>query len=165
LIWVFFCYLLVHFCSYVLLFRHLGAFKAERPIFLYHAVPALAVTVVALGTIIVRPTADMVAAGALVVSVHGIYSLSFLELWSLAQGSYSVNILARLERARRDGAQPDLADLENIGTGKKVDRLAGLQRLALIRPTGQGFGLSRRGRIAAAVLYAIVCLANVKEAG
>ncbi len=162
---IFICYLALHFGGYVLLFRHLEVFRRERPIFLYHAAPALAVTLTALTAAMVGPTPDRFASFVLVVSLHGVYSISFLELWSLAQGGYSVNMLGWFEQGRLAGVQPDLAQLEAIGTGKKTDRLAGLERLALIRPRGRGYGLTGRGRAVAAALYLILRTANLKEPG
>jgi hypothetical protein len=163
--WLFLCYLTMHFGSYIFLFRHLEVSRGERLIFLYHAIPAVVVSGAVLLGVIVSPTADGLAAAALIIAAQGVYSLSFLELWSLAQGGYSVNILTRFEQARIEGVPPDMADLESIGAGKKLDRLAGLQRLCLIRRSDRGFALTRQGRIAAGVLDLVVCLANVKEAG
>ncbi|HJT78345.1 MAG TPA: hypothetical protein VJ739_14170 [Gemmataceae bacterium] len=162
---LFFGYVAAHFAAYVLLFRHRAAFRRERPIFLYHAGPALAVTLTALALALAAPTPGRLAAFVLVVSLHGVYSISFLELWSLAQGGYSVNMLGWFERANAAGARPDLAELETIGSGKKADRLGGLQRLGLLQPHGPGYRLTGRGRLVAAALYGILRLANLKEPG
>jgi hypothetical protein len=145
--------------------RHLDAFRKERVIFLYHTLPAGAVGLAALAAALAVPAPVMLAKAALVMSLHGIYSLSFLELWSLAQGCYSVSILGYLEGARRSGVPADMAELEKIGADKKKNRLDNLQRLALIRRKGQGFGLSWSGRVVATGLHVLMCLANLKEAG
>jgi hypothetical protein len=158
-------YILLHLGLYVLLFRHLDLLKQERAIFLYHAVPALGLTVFALLTVLAGAAADRLAQALLLISLQGIYSLSFLELWSLTEGGYSLSILSYFESARRAGRQPDLADLEHIGAGKKTNRLASLQRLSLLQPTGRGFRLTWRGRIVSAALHVLCSLANLENVG
>src|SRR4030095_9686993 len=82
-------YLIAHFLLYVFIFRKLSVFRTEKGIFLYHFVAALAFALALLGWAIAGqaqpgwPEIVLMAAG------QGIYSLSFLELWSLAQGGYS----------------------------------------------------------------------------
>jgi hypothetical protein len=165
LVWLFLGWIGVHFGLYALLLRHLGAFGRERGIFLYHAVPAAAVAVAALAAAVAAPAWAGPAEVVLVIGLQGIYSLSFLELWALAEGGYSVAILIRLEAARRAAAEVDPAGLEQFGAGKKTGRLAGLQRLSLIQPEGQGYRLTRRGRVVAAAMHALARLSNLKEAG
>jgi hypothetical protein len=162
---VFLAYLGIHFGLYVLLLRNWAWFRQERTIFMYHAIGALSATVAVLVILATQPTADTLAAVVLVVSLQGIYSISFLEVWSLAQGGYSIGILSRFEEAARAGTQPDLAELEKIGAGKKSDRLAGLQRLALIELRSDGLGLRGRGRAVSAALHVLLRLVNRTEAG
>jgi hypothetical protein len=150
-------YLALHFGLYVLVFRHLAAFRRESLIFRYHAFSALASATVAALAVAWNPSAERWAEATLVVGLHGIYSLSFLELWSLAQGGYSLRILMDLERV---GPAPDWAILEEIGAAKKANRLANLQRLGLLQAQDGRLFLSRRGRWVAAALAGIVRLIN-----
>jgi hypothetical protein len=80
-------------------------------------------------------------------SLHGIYSLSFLELWSLSRGSYSLSILAAVERD--PSLQSLLLDTANpgaIGQQKRNARLISLQQLGLLNQqgiiTGTGHGVA-----------------------
>jgi hypothetical protein len=148
-------YLALHFGLYVLVFRHMTAFRREALIFQYHAVPAVAVVMLAALAVICAPSSERCAEAAIVVGLHGIYSLSFLELWSLAQGGYSLRILMDVAGA---GPAPDWTDLESVGAGKKANRQANLQRLGLLEAQDGRLFLSRRGRFVATALAAIVRL-------
>jgi hypothetical protein len=158
-------YFALHFLLYILVLRRLGAFRREKVIFFYHAGPAICLAACAAAAVVLRPSADRLAGAALVVSLQGIYSLSFLELWSLAQGGYSLSILNYFESARRAGRPGDPADLEAIGESKKSDRLAALERLSLVQPTGPRYALTRRGRVVSTVLRGVTRLANLKDVG
>lgn len=163
---LFFIYLLVHLALYALVLRQRPVFHGELPIFLYHALPAAFVALLAVGAIAFEPSVDRLLQATLFLALQGIYSISFLELWSLAQGGYSIQILIQLESARRAGAPPDLAPLEQVGASKKRDRLRGLRNLALVRPkSGGGYGLTAAGRVVSGFLHAIRWLARVRESG
>ncbi len=159
----FLVYLATHFALYVLVLRHLGAFRRELPIFLYHFLPAILVACGAAGAVLIDPSLESGFEAAFVLAAQGIYSLSFLELWALAQGGYSVHILMQMDASR--GIETAPADLERFGSGKQHDRLRGLRALGLIRPLRSGYMLTAAGRIVAGFLHAIRRIANVREAG
>jgi hypothetical protein len=144
-------YLLAHFTIYVVLRR---ALRSERRIFLYHFASASLVAIIGFALLLIEPSAApfSFAALVLVLSVHGIYSLSFLELWSLAQGGYSLSVLASIKHASEAGAEPDFSRLERIGETKKKERIRGLQKLGLLAVRGSDITLTNRGRVAAALL-------------
>jgi hypothetical protein len=158
-------YLAGHFLAYVLVVRHLAWFRHESAILLYHAVPATAVALWALVSCLAAPGSAGIYRAALLLSAQGIYSLSFLELWALAQGGYSLHILTRFASTGSRGTPADPASLQHLGAGKRADRLAGLVRLHLIRPQGDGFRLTGRGRAVAGLLTCFARLANFKELG
>ncbi len=86
-------YLALHFLLYVLVLRGRPLVQSERGIFLYHFGSAAVFTLVAF-CLAVSYFSDAAIAIAIGLSaLHGIYSLSFLELWTLAEGSYSMSIL------------------------------------------------------------------------
>ena len=99
------------------------------------------------------------------IALHGIYSTSFLELWSLAQGGYSLQILEAVGRLSRTGGGVDRAVLRAIGEAKRSGRLDGLVGLGLVRRTDRGVSLTGPGRLVAGILALIVWLANIRERG
>ena len=153
-------YLSGHFLLYALLLRHRRFFYGEKTIFLYHALSFLAVlgAGICLLALKQRDLCWFVAA----VSLHGIYSLSFLEIWALSDGGYSLRILDRIDRT---GLSADFASLETLGCSKKKYRLASLKRLGFIAPHPDGWALTARGRAAAAFLNFFVQISSQKGSG
>lgn len=152
-------YVGLHFAAYALAGRHLAALQTERGIFAYHALSyALALLAVA-GTGITRTPGDTMILALLMASLHGIYSLSFLEIWSLTQGSYSLQLLHRIEQAGRAVLPSELVGAQAIGTQKQQERAGTLRKLGLIRPDGT---LTVFGRAAALGLRSILWLSNGK---
>lgn len=107
----------------------------------------------------VSPT---VAVGAL--AVHGIYSLSFLELWSLAEGGYSLQLLSALELgpASRSGVTSFVAE---IGDAKREARIRSLEAARLIATSDGRLTLTARGRLAAGAIAILRKIAGFREAG
>jgi hypothetical protein len=87
-------YLVAHFVLYVFPLRQKAFFQSERGIFLYHLASAVLFSVAALALWKVEFNDAGLATALALIAAHGIYSISFLELWSLAQGSYSIAIIA-----------------------------------------------------------------------
>jgi len=152
-------YLLVHAGLYGGWLRHRAALRGERTIFLYHFLSWI-ISVGGAGAWGLC-TQGLPAAGALTVlcgSLHGIYSLSFLELWSLSQGSYSLSILTAVERdSTLESLRPDAALLGAIGQQKRAARLVSLQRLGLLNARE---AVTPPGRLAAALISGIITLSN-----
>jgi hypothetical protein len=117
-----------HFMLYVLVRYKLAT---EFRIFMFHAVSFVAYTSVVMAWYWCDGS-GAVAAG--VVSVHGIYSLSFLELWSLTQGGYSLSILREIAERRDPSVDHIIQACSKIGDEKKSSRLAAMVRSGLIKP-------------------------------
>jgi hypothetical protein len=81
-------YLIAHLAAYVAWLRRLALLRTEKGIFLYHFVSAVITGLAAIAAAFIDPAGFGFAGFVIVLSAHGIYSLSFLELWSLAQGGY-----------------------------------------------------------------------------
>jgi hypothetical protein len=156
----FFGYLVVHVTLYVLLCRQLTAFQRERTILRYHAIPALAVTVLCAAAFLDEPTSERFAEAVIVIGLQGIYSLSFLELWSLAQIGYSLAILMGLDTAQQTGTEPDLKGLEAMGAAKRAGRIKALTRLGLVDADGALLRLTRWGGMGATALNGLARLVN-----
>ena len=120
-------YLAMHLAAYALILRHRASLCTERGIFLYHAGSAVLVGLAGLFFAVVDPAGFGAPGFVFVLSAHGIYSLSFLELWSLAEGGYSLHIIASIARAQVAGTVPDFVRQAQIGDEKQRDRLAGLK--------------------------------------
>lgn len=159
-------YLIAHLALYLLFLRHRTSFRSERVIFLYHLIPSLILSVAIGGALITAPsTPGTLASAVLIISLQGIYSLSFLELWSLAQGSYSISILISLWNAAQEGKQPNFAVLEHIGARKRAERLDGLKRLGLIQGDKGVYRLTDVGLVAASFIGLIAWFLNLKDTG
>lgn len=140
---------------YAVLRRRITCFGSERGIFFYHVLSMVILIASCLGALLIDPGAQTPAGLVAAIALHGIYSLSFLELWSLAEGSYSLSILEHLEQATRRGTAIDVHGLEGLGGSKRTRRLGGLERLGLVRFTNDHVALTHRGRNVADVLGAV----------
>ena len=141
---IFFGYLLAHFLLYFFIFRRARPFAREKTIFLYHFLSGIVWALFAgskLGPAVFGAT----------LSLHGIYSLTFLEFWSLSGGGYSLRILVSL---------PDLAKLQDLGREKKGSRLKDLVRLGFVGQRGGKFYLTVFGKTVTAFLQTVSWSSN-----
>ncbi len=154
-------FIALNFLLYTLALRHVGTFGSERIIFIYQVLSflALPVLLLAVGPSVSDRFASLIGA----TSLHAIYSLSFLELWSLSEGSYSIRMLDRVERLGVMPEATDTSDLEEIGASKKAARLESLVGLRLIRGAENGYTTTPFGRVAAAPLRLLVWLVNIRD--
>lgn len=151
-------YLSIHFLLYALVLRNLRFFYQEKNIFLYHAISFLGVSAAGVGLVVLDPAALGRVTAA--VSLHGIYSLSFLELWALSDGGYSLRILDQIDQR---GVAADFKSLEVLGASKKKYRLSSLERLGLLAPHPAGWMLTSRGRAVAGFLSFFVFISKQKD--
>jgi len=157
-------FIAAHVLAYIAVFRYLRVCDAERTIVIYHGLAFAAVfAVVALA--FARGTIGFAAACGLL-ALQYLYSLSFLELWTLAEGSYSLQILLRVSRRASISREEILASCESIGAAKKRNRLDDLQSLKLIAVCQDGtFKLSPMGRMLVDTLSSIMRLTTIRQAG
>lgn len=150
---------LVHLSTFVIM-RGEALVASERGIFRFH-VASFAALAILIAVFMVAGASIGTSAGTL--SLHGIYSLSFLELWSLSEGGFSVTALLRLSRKPLPRASL-LAELATIGQRKKDDRLRKLVSGGLV--SGDAIlTLTRRGRWAANAVRLLRSIANFKDVG
>lgn len=149
-------YLVLHPLACRALARLHPFWRTERGIFAAHALAyILALTAAGLAG---WDAAWLVAAAGLL----GLYSLSFLELWSLTEGSYSLALLARV-RDLGPGATPAaLASLAAVGRGKGRQRTANLAGLGLVERAAAGTAprLTALGRACARLLLGLRLVTN-----
>lgn len=156
-------YIVLHLVLYFVVLRHLQAFRSERTIFLYHALSAFGVSAVAVLSLFV-PDSDVDLVWVIgIVALHGVYSTTFLEIWSLAEGGYSLQILEHIERANRLGQEPDAEALRAIGIAKQGNRLAGLVSIGLVQQEVDRVSLTPRGRVVASCFALLAWLTHVQD--
>jgi len=158
-------YLAFHFLVYVFLLRERPLFQSERGIFLYHFVSATLFTLVAFADAITHFSDAAVAIAIGLSAIHGIYSISFLELWTLAEGSYSMSILTGIASQGKLSRNRLIDAFARIGDAKKGNRLSVLSGLSLARHDGNYWRLSARGRLVANLLNVLVWLAAIEKRG
>jgi len=145
-------YLVCHLVAYTLVLRWIPFFRTEFGIFALHATSFLGL----LAAVALRsPNGPGPAAPHIVLalSLHGIYSLSFLELWSLTQGSYSLAILDRVAASGVPVTLQAVAPLYAIGPTKRSARSTALVSLRLLRPAANGgTALTPLGSLAARIV-------------
>ena len=91
--------------------------------------------------------------------IHACFSLCWLEIWSLSQGGFSLQILEQIDR--RDDV--DLtAFATQIGQEKLNGRLDGLVAIGLVRRTASQYSLSPLGRLVAIGTTAVANVAGTK---
>jgi hypothetical protein len=155
-------YLTGHLVAFRLLRGSCHWLRTERGIFLYHALGALLLVAYQL----MRAGAagwPAEAAPTLIttISLHGIYSVTFLELWSLAQGGYSLAILKTYEAPAIGSRADQIWTLEAMGDQKREARLRGLLAAGMIGRQADTLYLSPSGRLAALPMRMVQLLANV----
>jgi hypothetical protein len=140
-------YLVLHLSAYRFLLRtRWRVLQTEKGIFGYHAV-SFAVAFTAVSVALLAKSELNFDWLVFTIGAHGVYSLSFLELWSLTQGSYSLSLLAAVDRLGGEATDVRLQELSEIGRGKTNARTSDLARLGLMRPDGATLTLA--GTIAA----------------
>jgi len=152
----------IHFGVFWRVLRDRQALKSERGIFRFHFWYSLSLTSL---TVILTSASFISLADAVgAVAVLGIYNLSFLEMWSLSEGSYSLGILLHGINHGRVGAA-DLTKFVAVGTAKHAARVEALRRLGFLA-VGEGeVKLTRRGQAVAAAIAMLAFLSNAKRTG
>lgn len=142
--------------------RGSGLLARERAIFLFHIGSIIGLAALMAALLFEGRTSLLPAIGAL--SLHGIYSLTFLELWSLAEGGYTVGMLRML---RGGGAEEaDLVrQLATVGDQKRRGRIELLRHRGLIEDKSGMLALTRSGRAVAAAIRLLRWLANTSAPG
>lgn len=131
-------YFALQFFLYFFLSKVFNYFTTERSIFLYHLASASFFTAVIGFWAATATSPDSWVWFTTAMMLHGIYSLSFLELWALADDSYSLAILAAIERTGSASEADLIGKLSAIGARKQRSRVNDLAGLGLIRGTASG---------------------------
>lgn len=157
-------YVFAHFMLYLIWGRNYAILRRERGIFLWHFLSFWLLGACCFLYAIYFAISNIfpMLLGAL--ALHGIYSLSFLELWSLSQGGYSLGILKAAPFNTNEGSTA-ISTFEAIGDKKFYDRLFGLQNLGMLRCSDEKVQLTRSGKLAATLVLFIANIAHIKDRG
>lgn len=156
-------YLAIHLLLYAVVLRRLPAFRRERTIFAYHALSAAGVTVLALLSLFASSGGPDFEWAIAVIALHGIYSTTFLELWSLSEGGYSLQIMEHFQRAEQRGEVANVEALRAIGAAKLGNRLEGLSGAGLVRREGDSISLTGRGRLVGSFFALLAWLTHTQD--
>lgn len=155
--------LVLHTLIYLLALR--STLRTEVSIFLYHLLLAFALLVFSVFFAVTSMSDERIASAVTLVSLNGIYSLTFLELWTLSQISYSREVLMKAKSGNLTFNSSNVDELAAIGEKKRSDRLQSLFSMGLLLPTTDGWILSTRGRLFAGLLQLLNWLPNLKARG
>lgn len=157
-------YLALHGLLYFVVLRTLPAFTSERGVFLYHFCSGVLFTLAAGICWLWAPATEITTALAVgTVMLHGVYSLSFLEVWSLTEGGYSLQIMRAIGESDAAGQPLSVSQLEEVGRGKQSSRTASLEAFGWITRAGGPFRLTPRGRLVATVLYGLRSAVSTRQ--
>jgi hypothetical protein len=152
-------YLAAHLSLFLLWLRRMALFKREAAIAAYHVLSyVLLVGILGAVAVIGRDARGYALAG-LAAGLHGIYSLTFLELWSLTEGSYSLSLLSKIDSSGPAVTVDELVALKSIGATKRSVRLESLRRLGLISE-GPAFKATFLGRVCSAAFSGVIWISN-----
>jgi hypothetical protein len=149
-------YILAHFAVYIAFVRGSSWGKTERGIFLYHFCSFLTFAATTMG--LCAFSGFRMGLWITLLALHGIYSLTFLELWSLTQGSYSLQLLQAAAKNGDLSHLRRLSELRELGDSKIERRLAALSGLRLIRAQAKNISLTLLGSILAYFFRLVVWL-------
>lgn len=146
-------YLLLHVVAYLAVLRRIRSLVTEQGVFRYHLVSAVLFTLIAAFLWLFAPVSGMSFATMVgLVMLHGIYSLSFLEVWSLTEGSYSLQIVRAVVESHATRSALNMSQLEAIGSGKKLGRTDTMVRRGFVTVEDGRISLTRRGQAVAQAL-------------
>jgi len=151
---------------YVVWLRHSTFLQSEKGILLFHLISwCLAVSFTVIGLLLLRENSDtLLMCVAIVSAAHGIYSLTFLELWTLSEGSYSFQLLSAIE-SNGSVTKQVVNELVDVGNKKRVRRIETLIGLGLVRREGALLKITPKGIAPAIAMRVLHLLCNLRDTG
>jgi hypothetical protein len=153
-------YLICHFLFYVLYGRTLARLRTEMGIFMFHFSSFCIISVISCFFLYISDINIFLTTLLAVLALHGIYSLTFLEFWSLSQGGYSISIL-RLSPINNTS----IKRLEDIGDDKVKYRFASLSRLGLVNIKGDYLSPTILGKVVIFIFKMFIRLTKLRNIG
>jgi len=158
--------ILLNLVGYFLFLTHRRYPLTEGTVLKYHVVSFCLAMLLCGGLAFLAE--DGFAAWIAAVSLHGIFSMSFLELWSVSQGSFFLSVMDRLEVWRGtegEGVPFDVSSLAEIGRGKRISRLQALLAKGWVRDDGRVLALTKTGRIVSHAFDVLRWVMHVRASG
>ena len=155
--------ILINFSYFHFIFRHGSLRASEGGIFKLQLISSCFVGIFGAILILNNPDPIIISCVLGCVFLHGIYSLTFLEFWALAQGSFSQEIV-KLAR-RQPITDTSLTKLINIGDGKLKTRLNGLHAGGMIKLQDGLWVISSKGTPSSACMFYIQRLVKLQDPG
>src|SRR5688572_25708209 len=155
----------LHAAVYVAVLRRRVTFATSSGVLRYHVLFSGSVTVLLLAWLAATSPPDAAAIAVAAVSLLGIYSMSFLELWALADGGYSLAILRYLVANPGANEEDCVACFSRLGVAKQQQRLASIVTLGFARRTGDRLAVSSLGRWVAIGSKALLQICNIRQRG
>jgi len=133
---------------------------SESRIFLFHVVIFLFLPMLSLSGAITLGWQFLPLDVLTLYGLSALYSLSFLELWSLSEGSYSFQILVAIN----SGSPTDvLKEASAVGQKKQTDRISGIVHLGLACSSGNRLVITGKGRLVAIIAGLFAGAAGVRQ--
>lgn len=158
-------YLFSNLVAYFVFLRRCHWFCTERGIFFYHLFSTIALTFIVFASTLDQEWHTCITLSIAMASMHGIYSMSFLELWSLAQGSFSFLVLREVDPVKGCDTEYLTRTLSHIGDLKKSQRLNSLFDLGLLQKAGDMVYLTKLGEFVAIFLRVLRWIPNLRNTG
>lgn len=155
--------ILINFSYFHFIFRHGPLRASESGIFKLQLLSSCFIGVMGGILILKNPDSTIFSCILGCIFLHGIYSLTFLEFWALAQGSFSQEIVKlALRQSITDFA---LTQLINIGDEKLKTRLSGLHAGGMIKLQNGLWIISPKGIPSSACMFYIQRMVNLQDPG
>jgi hypothetical protein len=151
----------VHLAAYGVGLRHGSVLRSEKGILVYHLASIAAFTAALAAGVLAWP-GKRVAVGA--VAMHGVYSMTFLCLWSSSQGGFALRVMQVLAAGPMERPLLEAA-IDRWAGGKQSVRLAGLERARLLRRCPGGYSATRWGGLLAVVLRLMRVINHLERTG
>jgi len=155
--------ILINFLYFHFIFRHGSLRASEGGIFKLQLVSSCFTGVFGILLILKSPDPTTISCVVGCIFLHGIYSLTFLEFWALAQGSFSQEIVKLGLHKSISGLT--ICQLEEIGEGKLKSRLHGLYAGGMIKFKDGLWVISSKGIPTSACMFFIQKIVRLKDPG
>jgi hypothetical protein len=163
LLWPSLILILTHFVIYIIFLRDI--LQTEKSIFSYFAIFYLVLLIWTFLCLLSNFDSLFIAAFIFINSINAIYCISFLELWSLSQISFSYDVLLKAKNEPLSNESPTILDLISIGNSKRSKRMDSLCNIGVMRKMNDVYILTKIGRVVSYFLSIILWMPNLKNRG
>lgn len=154
----------LHLAGYFFVLRLIERLNDEKVIVIYHLSSWSLLCCGLIVTGFLRGFAELMTPSVAALSLHGIYSMIFWEIWGSSEGGFSLRIMNQVDRGRV--TRDDLLEFfEKLGREKRSSRLADLQKMRLVTMRDQRYEVGVVGFVIVAIVRMLHLIGNVRESG